>query len=249
METSDLCSNGSPQSLDSVCRGTAPSQYCEEAANRLCAHWFVLQCAGPGEHNCTEVDHCQTGLTPATPDGPPISSPVVINLGPGEYRLTGADDPVLFDIAATGHPLRIGWTAADADEAFLWYDRNHDGIVNDGSELFGTATVLANGKKATNGFEALAVFDSDGNGMIDRNDAVWPKLLLWQDKNHDGVSQSDEISAISASAVRSIVLQYHLTGRRDRWGNKFSHESSVVIERGVGSVLRPVYDIFFVVVP
>src|ERR1043165_1278367 len=88
-------------------------------------------------------------------------SPIVINFAGGGYQLTGADSPVVFDIAATGQPVRIGWTAAGADEAFLCLDRNHNGRIDNGAELFGSATPLKDGSRALNGFPALAERGAD----------------------------------------------------------------------------------------
>src|SRR5205823_12603124 len=93
------------------------------------------------------------------------SSPIVINFSTGGYRLSGADSPVLFDISNEGHVRRIGWTAAGAEEAFLCLDRNGDGQITNGSELFGNATPLKDGSLADNGFQALADFDDNHDGV------------------------------------------------------------------------------------
>lgn len=171
-------------------------------------------------------------------------SPIVINFN-GGYRLTGADAPVLFDIDATGTPRYIGWTAQGADEAFLWLDRNGNGRVDDGSELFGTATMLLNGMTANNGFIPLAEFDDDADGTISASDRIWPRLLLWRDLNHDGISQVEEITPIDHGRIMAISLSYHWTGRHDRYGNVFRYESQVFFQEEHGPRVTPVYDIFF----
>jgi len=175
-------------------------------------------------------------------------SPIVINFENGDYRLTGSNSPVRFDIRGDGHPLLMGWTAAGANEAFLWLDRNHNHAVTSGAELFGNFTRLRNGQFAENGFEALAELDDNHDGLIDDRDAIWPQLQLWRDLNHDGISQPDEIQYLSASGVTAIDLRYHWTDRHDTWGNGFRYESLVSItdEMGHASHKRPVYDIFFV---
>jgi hypothetical protein len=175
-------------------------------------------------------------------------SPIVINLGTANYQLTGADSPVLFDISATGTPRWVGWTAPDTDQAFLWLDRDHNGKVDSGAELFGTATILRDGTTARNGYVALAEFDDNADGVIDSNDAIWPQLQLWFDFNHDGISQPEEIMPISLSRVRSIDLRYHWAGRRDVFGNLFRYESRVQLDERGHVVNRPIYDIYFVVV-
>lgn len=185
-----------------------------------------------------------------SPDNPnPPNSPVVLNLGRGGYALTGSDSPVLFDIAASGAPAPIGWTAAGADEAFLCLDRNGNGTIDDGGELFGTATRLRSSLRAPNGFVALGEYDDNHDGVIDARDAVWAQLLLWRDLNHDGISQPLELAPVAASQVRAIGLGHHWAGRRDRWGNTFRYEAVAWIDDGARSAPQPVYDIFFVSVP
>jgi hypothetical protein len=178
---------------------------------------------------------------------PNACSPIVINFDNGGYRLTGADSPVIFDIAATGQPVRIGWTAAGADEAFLCLDRNHNGQIDSGAELFGSATPLKDGTRASDGFKALAEFDDNHDRVIDERDGIWQQLLLWRDLNHDGISQPNELTPVKESSLTAIRLDYHWTGRRDASGNYFRYQAAVVIQAVANQLTpRPVYDIFFV---
>jgi hypothetical protein len=188
----------------------------------------------------------QLECIPGVDVGCGITSPIVINLDNGQYQLTGEESTVLFDITGTGTKLPIGWTAAGTNQAFLWMDRDHDGVVSGGAELFGTATVLKNGHRASNGFEALREFDTNGDLVIDANDSVWTQLLLWTDRNHDGISQPSEVTRLADSPVRSISLTYHWTGRRDAHGNTFRYEGLISLSTSGGSRQKPVYDIFFV---
>jgi len=168
-------------------------------------------------------------------------SPIVINFE-GGYELSGAD--IWFDIAGIGTPVLIGWTAAESDEAFLWMDRNGNDTVDGGGELFGTATRLTNGQRASNGFDVLRELDSNGDSVLDARDADWPALRLWRDANHNGLSEAVEISLLSASNVTAFDLRYHWSGRRDPHGNRFKYESLITLSHG--SATKPVYDIFFV---
>lgn len=174
-------------------------------------------------------------------------SPIVVNFDAGDYKLTGSNSPVRFDMRGDGQPPLIGWTAADRDEAFLWLDRNHNGRVTSGAELFGNFTPLKSGKLARNGFEALAEFDTNHDGIIDDRDPVWSQLQLWRDLNHDGISEPSESSPLAGSSVSAIDLQYHWTGRRDNWGNTFRYEAliSLLDASGHGIQKKPAYDIFF----
>jgi len=217
---------------DHVCLGPPP---CDPYTNPKCCDPAVNpSCPNDGGG----------GFEPINP-GNPDNSPVVVNFGPGEYRLTGNESPVMFDINATGSPARIGWTAAGADEAFLCLDRNGNGTIDDGSELFGTATRLKDGRRAPNGFAALAETDANGDGFLDERDPIWTRLLLWRDLNHDGISQPSELMRVTASRLVAIRLAYHWTGRRDSSGNTFRYQAQVWI----GTAARPLYDIFFVSVP
>ena len=202
-----------------------------------------MKCAPPAPPGPETIDNTCSG-TECAP------SPIVINFERRGYQLSGTNAPVFFDIAASGVPMRICWTAAQADEAFLWLDRNHNGVVDSGAELFGNATPLMNGSRAANGFEPLRELDSNGDGAIDQRDAVWPRLSLWRDTNHDGVSQPSEIGPVAASGLAAINLDYHWTGRRDASGNLYRYQSRVWIAfDSAPAVPRPVYDIFFAPAP
>jgi hypothetical protein len=168
-------------------------------------------------------------------------SPLLIKLASGPWQLTGLDDPVQFDIRAEGHKLTMGWTASGADIAFLALDRNGNGMVDDGSELFGNATPLPNVKRAPDGFVALAQYDENHDAVIDKSDRIWNSLLLWIDRNHDGISQSNELTPISASAITAIRLANHWTGRHDSSGNQFRYEALVRI----GNRFEAFYDVYF----
>lgn len=191
--------------------------------------------------------------TDPVPTDPPViktcgtCSPIVINFSADDYALTGAASPVLFDIGAVGMLSSIGWTAAGANEAFLWLDRNGDGLPDNGWELFGSVTPLRNGSPAGNGFIALAEYDDNHDGMIDDRDLIWTKLRLWRDLNHDGIAQAGEIAPIAGSGVTAIDLHYHWTGRHDQFGNLFGFKSKVWIMDPSGrATSRPLYDIVFV---
>ncbi|HEX6642854.1 MAG TPA: hypothetical protein VF215_17180, partial [Thermoanaerobaculia bacterium] len=123
----------------------------------------------------------------------------MLNLTAGPWRLAGVDDPVSFDLDADGEAERIGWTAADSGLAFLSIDLNANGAIDDGAELFGIGTLIPGGVRASNGFEALRQYDTNGDRVLDAADAHWSSLLLWTDRNHDGKSSIGELLAIRDS--------------------------------------------------
>lgn len=174
-------------------------------------------------------------------------SPLLISLGDGRYQLSSPADPVLFDLDADGSLERVTWTARGSDEAFLAVDRNGNGGIDDGMELFGDASPQLPSAEP-NGFRALAVYDDpmnggNGDGWIDRRDAVFDLLLLWQDSNHDGVSQEAELRTLSEGGVEALAVTYQTVLRRDEHGNVFRYRGDVI--RAVGPGARLAWDVFF----
>lgn len=111
---------------------------------------------------------------------------------------------VYFDNDSNGIKTATSWILPD--DGLLVMDRNGNGVIDNGSELFGTGTALSDGSLARNGFEALAPQDSNGDGIINRNDANWSMLNIWRDDNQDGISQSDELSSLAQRNIASINL-------------------------------------------
>ncbi|MCH5263932.1 MAG: hypothetical protein J1F42_13565, partial [Lachnospiraceae bacterium] len=130
--------------------------------------------------------------------------PLVIDLDGDGFELLSVKDGVYFDEDASGLMEKTAWVSSH--DALLAIDLNGDGIINDGSELFGTSTKLANGTNARSGFEALAQYDLNGDGIIDENDEVFGRLKVWQDKNGDGISQEDELYSLDDLGIESISL-------------------------------------------
>jgi hypothetical protein len=160
---------------------------------------------------------------------------------------------VSFDIRATNSPIQLAWTAAGSGNAFLAFDRNHNGRIDNGKELFGNVTEQP-ASEAPNGFLALAEFDKAENGgnsdgIIDKRDAVFSKLLLWIDENHDGISQPNELHSLPELGVFSLGLQYrndrHFV---DQYGNWFHYQAAVNPDRhdGISKDGRLAFDVFFV---
>jgi hypothetical protein len=184
------------------------------------------------------------------PQGHP-GCPILFDLENDGFHLTGLGDPVWFDIDADGAVDLLSWT--DRGEGFLALDRNANGRIDDGSELFGNATRLADGSRAPNGYEALAELDGpsfggNGDGFVDAADASYWALWLWSDLNHDGISQPEELISLHETAIRRMEVDYRRSHRRDRHGNEFRFLGRAWKQSPQG-VLRPVltWDVFFVV--
>jgi hypothetical protein len=131
-------------------------------------------------------------------------TPIVLDLNGDGVQTVGLGNGVQFDLAATGTKVNTGWIAGG--DGLLALDRNHDGVINDGSELFGSGTTLANGQKAGTGYEAMAELDTNGDGSIDAKDGAFADLRVWVDGNADGVSQADELKSLDQLGITKLNL-------------------------------------------
>ena len=114
------------------------------------------------------------------------------------------NNPILFDHDADGVKTATGWIKAD--DAFLVLDRNGNGVIDNGSELFGDSTPLLAGGNAADGFAALADQDTNADGQVNANDANFSRLRLWQDLNQDGISQAGELFTLNQKGIASITV-------------------------------------------
>lgn len=161
------------------------------------------------------------------------NTPIIIDTQGNGYDLTNAAGGVNFDLDNHARADLFSWSSAGSDDAFLALDRNGNGTIDDGSELFGSAahqTAVTGPER--NGFRALAEFDKsanggNGDGSIDSRDSVFSQLRLWQDVNHNGVSEPSELHTLSQFGVESIALDYRESRRNDQNGNVFRYRAKI----------------------
>ena len=140
---------------------------------------------------------------------------------------------------------QVPWTHPDSDEAFLVLDRDGNGSIDNGRELFGDVTPQHAGGEP-NGFRALALFDdvlSGGNedGRISAEDAIYAQLQVWHDSDHDGASAPAELTGLADAGLEWIDLHYLPTERMDRYGNEFRFRAS---SGWVGGEIRQIWNVF-----
>lgn len=170
-----------------------------------------------------------------------MASPLVLDLdGNGIQTLGLTGTGIHFDHDSNGFAEKTAWVGPN--DGLLILDLNHNGKVDNGRELFGNHTLLANGKLAKNGFEALAQYDSNKDGRIDRRDPIWGRLRVWRDNNSNGITDAGEWLALEAANTSALLLGYRSSTMIDTNGN--AHQELGFYQRADGK-LASLTDVWF----
>lgn len=158
-----------------------------------------------------------------------MSTPIMLDMNGDGIHTSALSAGMKFDINADGNQETIGWS--DGKDALLVHDINHDGQINDGSELFGSATTLSDGSMAKDGYEALRDLDSNKDNVIDSQDTAYNELKLWIDANQDGKVDDGEMMSLKDAGVESMNLMTKNDVSTDN-GNIIGLESSFTTTSG-----------------
>jgi hypothetical protein len=153
-------------------------------------------------------------------------SPIAIDLDGDGLRLSNRVGGVEFDLNGDRVQGQVPWLQEDG---WLVLDDREDGVVSDGGQLFGDQSAQDGPRagESPNGYAALRIFDDNKDERIDRRDGVWRLLGIWRDFNHNGVSDSGEVQSLSAVGIAALSLDYKLSQRIDRYGNRLRYRARV----------------------
>lgn len=246
---SETCSDG----IDNDCDGLIDEQDSCDCPTPEFDIWIgggydCTLCQDGVDNDCDgDIDALDSGCHPDA-----CASPVLIDIAGDGFALTDSFNGVSFDINNDGVKERLSWTKSQTDDAWLALDRNADGVINNGTELFGNFTPQLKPPTGVgrNGFNALVEYDQpskggDGDGLISERDAIFGNLLLWQDKNHNGVSEPNELHTLKQLGLTAIECNYRESKQRDQNGNQFRYRAKVRDMRNT-KISRWAWDVFLV---
>jgi hypothetical protein len=205
---------------------------------------------GTDWQNCRNLEAYWSGSPTCRCSDP---SPILVDVLGNGFKLTSRASGVGFDLNNDGSNNKVPWMAPSSDDAWLCLDRDGNGRIDNGAELFGNFTPQPEPPlgQEKNGFLALAEYDKvanggNGDGVISQSDAVFGSLRLWQDINHNGISETSELLSLQAAQLAIIEFEYKLSKHTDEYGNEFRYRAKVKDTKDA-QVGRWAWDVFLVI--
>ena len=234
----DLSESGSGECNDGIDNDQDGLIDCDESS---CSHYgCVGGCSTYQQELCIAIGTmgCWQGM---------CYTPILIDVNGDGYKMTNASNGVSFRVLPNFRLMKLSWTAENSDDAWLVLDRNGNGTIDSGEEQFGNATPQP-WSVEKNGFKALAIYDSlfyggHEDGVIDGRDAIFAQLQLWCDRNHNGISEPDELSDLTSAGLSGIELNYKEWKKVDEFGNAFRYRAKV-LDGGGHPLGKWAFDVF-----
>lgn len=226
--------NFAPGSGNNLPGGSDDTNHAESSED-----WFSSNRGNTKEDGDSSTSYIRTKLKDLFSDARNTVSPLILDLDGDGVETTSLANGVFFDHDGNGFAEQSGWVGKD--DGLLVLDRNGNSTIDDGSELFGNNTTLANGNKAANGFAALRELDSNLDGVIDANDAAYANLRVWKDADGDGITDEGELLTLEEAGIARIALNYTNTATTDANGNQHLQTGSFTRSDGSTATITDVW--------
>src|SRR5690554_1061009 len=165
----------------------------------------------------------------------PPRDPIILDLDGNGLQTVGLTSNIYFDHNGDGILSKTGWVG-EGDALLVW-DRNANGLIDNGAELFGDFTPLPDGTLAPNGFAALSALDLNGDGILDASDPAFAELKLWIDSDQNGVTGEGELMSLADAGIASLNLGSTLKNQKQSNGNTLAREGSFTRTDGTESAM------------
>ncbi len=215
--------------------------------------WVAIQNYASGDLGLNLYGGPPAQTTPSLPDPTTIAtrirnqvdsakqtvSPLILDLDGDGVETTHVSAGTHFDHDGNGFAEATGWVGSD--DGLLVLDRNGNGLIDNGHELFGNNTLLADGSYAANGFAALAALDANGDGQVSASDAAYAQLRIWKDTNANAVADAGELLTLGAAGVSSIATSYSPRNAIEVNGNEHLQSGAYVTTSGAARAIEDVW--------
>ncbi|MEA5621320.1 calcium-binding protein, partial [Cronbergia sp. UHCC 0137] len=171
-----------------------------------------------GQNLVIDTGDLITSLQASFNEAKTITSPIILDLDGNGVDTISKSAGVHFDLDGNKFAETTGWVGKN--DGLLVLDRNSNGKIDNGSELFGNNTILKNGSKAAHGFAALTEFDINKDGKINASDTAYTQLRVWKDSNSNGVVDTGELLTLTQAGVKSLNTGFTDQTITDAQGNQ-----------------------------